>query len=161
MRDNLTRINISLTKDQAKRYKEYSRHCHGSRSQFLRLAAENEIERRQNGGGTAEIDVTLRPLVERLEEVEKAVKRIEGRLEKTEKGVDFLVDKHGSRIEKVADDVEKLLEEHGGELGVPEMSDLLPYERSEILLGVEGLENVHTIKRVEQEGGIIKWKIRG
>ena len=161
LRENLKRVNIVLTKEQAERYTEFAKKCHGSRSQFLRMAAENAIERGQNGGGTAEIDVTLRPLVERLEEVEKAVKRIENRLVKTEKGVDFLVDKSGSRIDKVADDVEKVLEEHGGELGVPDIGDLLPYTQSEIIRGLEKLEEEFAVKRAENEKGIPKWRIRG
>lgn len=161
LRENLKRVQIVLTKEQAERYKEFAKKCHGSRSQFLRMAAENEIERGQNGGGTAEIDVTLRPLVERLEEVEKAVKRIENRLVKTEKGVDFLVDKSGSRIDKVADDVEKVLEEHGGELGVPDIGDLLPYTQSEIIRGLEKLEEEFAVKRAENEKGVTKWRLRG
>ena len=43
MRDNLERVNIVLTKEQHKRFKKYAVRFHGSLSQFIRLAAENEI----------------------------------------------------------------------------------------------------------------------
>lgn len=161
LRDNLKRVNIVLTKEQIPRFYEAAKKYHSSRSQFLRMAAENEIERCQNGGGTAEIDVTLRPLVEGLEEVEKAVKRIENGLEKIDKGVNFLVGRFGSRIEKVADDIEKLLEERGEALSVPEIGDFLRYDQSELIQGTEELERNFAVKRVENEKGIPKWRIRG
>jgi len=162
LRDNLKRVNISgLTEEQHQRFKKYAKSYHGSFSQLVRVAAENEIERSQNGGGTAEIGVTLRPLVEGLENVEKAVERIANRLEKVERGVDFLVDKWGSRIEKVADDVEKLLEERGDALSVPEIGDFLPYSQNEIIKALEKLEDEFVVVRVERENGPTKWRIRG
>jgi tetrahydromethanopterin S-methyltransferase subunit G len=153
---------VVLTKDQARRFKEFAEKHHVSRSQFLRAAAEKEIERTQNGGDPVEIDSSLRPIVERLEKVEKAVARIEGRLDKTEKGVDFLVGKFGDRIEKVADDIEELLLREGRELSVPDIGDFLTaYSQEEILQGIEKLEDEFVVVRVERENGVTKWRIRG
>jgi hypothetical protein len=162
LRENLERVNIVLTKDQARRFKEFAKKYHGSRSQFLRAAAENEIGKGRNGGDTVEIDSSLRPLVERLEVVEGSVKRIENKLEKWGNGVDFLVGKSGSIIEKVADDIEQLLLKEGKELSVPDIGDFLTtYSQSEILRGFEKLEDEFAVMRVERENGVTKWKIRG
>ena len=162
MRDNLKRVNIVLTKEQIPRFREAAKRCHGSVSQFLRMAAENELERGRNGGGTAEIDVALRPLVDRLENLEKAVERIENKVVKNEKGIDFLVDMYGGRIEKVARDVKRLFEERGGELSVPDMGDFLPYGQDELIKAVEKLEDDDfMLVRVEHEKGITKWRLRG
>lgn len=161
MRKGLKRINIVLTDEQHPRFREFARRYHGSLSQLLRAAAENEIERNQNGGDTVEIDATLRPLVERLEELEKTVKMVEKRLEKTGRGVDFLVDRFGDKTEKISDDIEELLLREGRELSVPDMGDFLPYSQSEILHGIEKLEDEFAVVRAERENGPTRWKIKG
>lgn len=162
LRDNLKRVNIILTKEEHPRFKKHAeKHYHNSLSQFARASMEIEIERHQNGGGIVDIDVILRPLVERLEEVEKAVNQIANGVEKTERGVDLLVGRFGSRIEKVADDVEKLLEERGEALSVPEIGDFLPYSQDEIIRALEKLEDEFAVVRVESEKRPTRWRIRG
>ena len=61
MRDNLERVNIVLTKEQHKRFKELSKKCHGSLSQYLRLAGENEADENKY----AQM-LNLRPIINKI-----------------------------------------------------------------------------------------------
>ena len=156
MRDNLERVSIVLMKDQHQRFKEYAKRCHGSLSQFLRMAAENEID--SNSGVD---EVNLRPIIEILEGVRSMVQQIEGRLERIGRGTDFIIEKFGSRMEKVAGDVEELLLQKGNGLSIPEIGNYLPYNQNEIIQGIERLEEKFAVRRIEQVNAPSKWKIRG
>ena len=155
IRDNLERVNIVLTKEQHRRFKEYAKKYHGSLSQFLRMAGENESD--ENNGADV---FNLRPVIKKLETNGNIIQQIDERLKRTEKGTDYIVDKLGSKIEKIADDIEELLL-HRGKLSVPEIGNYLPYTQEEIISGIEKLEEKFAVIRVKQLNAPSKWKIRG
>jgi len=155
MRDNLERVTIVLTKEQHRRFKEYARRYHGSLSQFLRMAGENEAD--ENNGSDV---LNLRPIVKKLKMVGDTVQQMDERLKRTESGTDYVVDKLGSKIEKVAEDIAELLL-HKGKLSIPEIANYLPYNQEEIISGVEKLEDKLAIVRIKQINSPSKWKIRG
>lgn len=156
MRDNLERVNIVLTKEQHARFKEYARRYHGSLSQFLRMAGENQIE--DNNGVD---DLKLRPIVEKLEKIVDSVQKIDGRLKRVEKETGFVVEKLGSKDEKVADDIERLLLEKGIKLSIPEIRNYLPYSQEEIISGMERLEMDFVVLKIPEINAPSKWIIRG
>ena len=155
MRDNLERVTIVLTKEQHQRFKEYSKRYHGSLSQFLRMAGENEAD--ENNGSDM---LNLRPIIKKLEMIGSIVQQMDERLKRTESGTNYVVDKLGSKIEKVAEDIAELLL-HKGQLSIPEMGNYLPHTQEEIISGVEKLEGKFAIIRIEQLTAPSKWKIRG
>ena len=155
MRDNLERVNIVLTKEQHKRFKELAKKCHGSLSQYLRLAGENESDENKY----AQM-LNLRPIIKKLETNSEMIKQIEEKLKITEKAVEYVVDKIGNKTEKIADDIEKLLLQKN-KLSVPEMVNYLPYSQEEIISGVENLEEKFVIEKISRPNGPSKWKIRG
>jgi len=155
MRDNLERVTIVLTKEQHRRFKEYARRYHGSLSQFLRMAGENEAD--ENNGSDV---LNLRPIIKKLKMIEDTVQQMDERLKRTESGTDYVVDKLGSKIEKVAEDIAELLL-HRGKLSIPEIANYLPYNQEEIISGVEKLEDKLAIVRIKQINSPSKWKIRG
>jgi len=155
MRDNLERVTIVLTKEQHRRFKEYARRYHGSLSQFLRMAGENEAD--ENNGSDV---LNLRPIIKKLKMIGDTVQQMDERLKRTESGTDYVVDKLGSKIEKVAEDIADLLL-HKGKLSIPEIANYLPYNQEEIISGVEKLEDKLAIVRIKQINSPSKWKIRG
>ena len=155
MRDNLERVTIVLTKEQHKRFKEYSRKFHGSLSQFLRLAGENETDE----GKKADM-FDLRPIIKKLEANGNLIQQMEDRLKKTEKGTDYIVGKLGNNVDKIADNVEELLL-HKGKLSIPEMGNYLPYTQEEIISAVERLEERFAIVSIKRLSSPSKWNIRG
>ncbi len=155
MRDNLERVTIVLTKEQHQRFKEYSKRYHGSLSQFLRMAGENEAD--ENNGSDV---LNLRPIIKKLEMIGSIVQQMDERLKRTESGTNYVVDKLGSKIEKVAEDIAEILL-HKGHLSIPEMGNYLPYTQEEIISGVEKLEGKFAIIRIKQLTAPSKWKIRG
>lgn len=156
MRDNLERVNIVLTKEQHVRFKEFARRFHGSLSQFMRMAAENQII---DDSGID--DLKLRPIVEELEKIRDSVQKINVRLRKMEKGTDFVVEKLGSKNEKVADDIERLLLEKGIKLSIPEIGNYLPYSQDEVISGMERLESDFVVSKIPEINAPSKWIIRG
>lgn len=155
MRDNLERVTVVLTKEQHRRFKEYARRYHGSLSQFLRMAGENEAD--ENNGSDV---LNLRPIIKKLKMIGDTVQQVDARLKRIESGTDYVVDKLGSKIEKVAEDIAELLL-HKGKLSIPEIANYLPYNQEEIISGVEKLEDKLAIVRIKQINSPSKWKIRG
>lgn len=85
---------------------------------------------------------------------------MENKLEKVEKGINFLAGKEGSPTEKVADAVEEVLLEKDEPMSMPDLADHLPYKENEVLRGLEKLEDEFAVKRIEEEDRAPRWKIR-
>ena len=156
MRDHLERVTIVLTKEQHKRFKEYSKRCHGSLSQFLRMAAENETDENKDA-----YMVNFRPIIKKLEMIENMIHQVEGKLQKMERGTEYAIDRLGSKNDKVSDEIEQLLINTRNELSVPEIGNYLSYSQEEIISGIEKLEERFAIIRIERIYATSKWKIRG
>lgn len=156
IRGNLRRVTIVLIKGQHTRFKEAARKYHGSLSQFLRLAGENEI--RSDGRNDA---LNLRPIAEKQEITADSVKEIGKKLQRVELGMEFLVNKVGCRIEKVAYDIEDLLLNKNTDLSIPEIGNYLPFEQEEIIEAMEFLEEKFLVKRIEKLNAPSKWIVRG
>ena len=156
MRDHLERVTIVLTKEQHQRFREYSKRCHGSLSQFLRMAAENETDENKDA-----YMVNFRPIIKKLEIMECLFHQIEGRLQKIERGTDYAIDRLGSHTEEVSEDVENLLLKKGIELSIPEIGNYLPYNQEEIISAIEKLDERFAVIKIERASGPSKWKIRG
>lgn len=155
MRDNLERVTIVLTKEQHRRFKEYAKKFHGSLSQFLRMAGENEANRSDD----ADV-INLRPIVKELGIIRGKVEQIDERVKRIKGEINYVVEKLGNKTEKIADDIEELLL-HKGKLSVPEMENYIPYTQEEIVSGVEKLEEKFTVVRIKRLSAPSKWKIRG
>ena len=155
MRDNLERVNIVLTKEQHKRFREYAQKYHGSLSQFLRLAAENESD------DNDAFMINLRPIIKKLDELEDFSHQILEKIDKIYHGAEYLVDRLGNKSGKIADDIEKLLLQKGIGLSIPEIGKYLPYKQEEIISGIEKLVDEFAIVKIERVNAPSMWRIRG
>lgn len=155
MRDDLERVNVVLTKEQHQRFREYSRKYHGSVSQFLRLAGENEID--ENDGVD---ELKLRPIFERLDKACVYIQNIQGMVQRLEREIDSNT-RRRRKNDYVASHIEELLSSVTSNLSIPEMTGYLPYEQEEIIRGIETLEERFAVIRIKQINGPSKWKIRG
>ena len=156
MRNNLKRVTIVLTKDQHLKYKEYARKYHGSVSQFIRLAAEKAIS-----DDIDLIDLRLRPIFEKLENINLSIDGSNKILHLLNRNTNFLVDKIGDKVEKIAYCIEKLLLSNNRPLSIPEITGYLPYTQEEIIDAIEFLEEKFYVERIKQLNSPSKWKIRG
>lgn len=156
MRDNLERVTIVLGKEQHQRYKDYSKKYHSSVSQFLRHAAENEMN--QDNGVE---ELMLRPIFERLEKTNTDVQIIQRTLQKLEKEIDSIAEQKRRKDEYIANHIEELLLSSRTKLSIPEIAGYLPYEQEAIIRGIEKLEERFIITRIKQVNGISKWMIQG
>lgn len=155
MRDNLERVTIVLTKEQHQRFKEFANKCHGSLSQFLRMAGENEADDNKHTQM-----LNLRPIIKKLEKNSDKIKQIEEKLNRTEKGTEYIVNKIGNITDKIGDDIEKLLL-HKPKLSIPEIGTYLPYTQEEIISAIERLEEKFVVTRIRRDDAPSRWKIRG
>ena len=156
MRDHLERVTIVLTKEQHQRFREFSKKCHGSLSQFLRMAAENETDQNKDA-----YMVNFRPIIKKLETLEGEFQQIIGKIQKIERGTDYAINRLGSRYELICEDIENLLLEKGIELSIPEIGNYLPYTQEEVISGIEKLEERFSLIKIERNSAPSKWKIRG
>lgn len=156
MRDNLERVTIVLGKEQHQRFKDYSKKYHGSVSQFLRHAGENELD--ENDGVD---DFKLRPIFEQLEKTSTNVQVMQRTLQKLEKEIDSIAEQKRRKDEYIANHIEELLLSSKNKLSIPEIAGYLPYEQEMIIRGIEKLEERFVIVRIKQVNGMSKWKIRG
>ena len=156
MRSNLKRVNIVLTREQHQKFKDFAQRYHGSVSQFLRLAAEMEIE-----NGDVKDEVNLRPLVELMDKTYILIQEVEARLERIGKGIESILDDQGNWVKKVSQDIESLLYKQGKGLSIPEMANYLSYSQNELIQGIEHLDDTFAVTKIEQINSPSKWKIRG
>ena len=156
MRDNLERVHVVLTKDQHQRFKEYASRFHGSVSQFIRMASENELT-----SNSDKEELKLRPIYDKLNQMEIIVRSIERKLLRIEKVTEYLTQRIGTRGEKIAGDIEELLLAQNYGLSIPEMKGYLPYEQEELIRGIEYLEERFAVKRQGRINAPSKWMIRG
>lgn len=158
MRENLKRLCIIFPKNLIQLADEHKGRYHGSRSQLLRQALIEHIDGlNDEEDGVAQ----MRPFVEGMENLEKTVEKIERGLMKQGRGTEFLVENLGGGAQKVARDIESLLLGKGEALSIPEMGEYLPYEQSELLRGIERLEENFAVERIKRGNGLPKWGIRG
>jgi hypothetical protein len=155
MRDNLEKVTIVLTKEQHQRFRELAKKCHGSLSQYLRLAGENLAD--ENKYAQA---LNFRQIIKKLETNSNIIDQIEEKLKRTEKQTEYIVNKIGDKTEKIADDIEELLLKKSN-LSVPEMINYLPYSQEEIISGIEKLEERFLIEKISRPNAPSKWRIRG
>lgn len=155
MRDNLVRVNIVLTKKQRERFKRYARRYHGSLSQFLRLAAENEIDESNEYE-----EMKLRPVIELLEKNGNVIQKISRTIMKVEGDVDIVAEKIAGMNDKVADDIEDLLLNRRGALSIPEIAGYLPCDQEELIRGIERLQETFAVERIGQINAPSKWMIK-
>lgn len=159
VRDNLVRANIVLTKNLKKKLKKRAENTHGSVSHYLREAAIEKMngESESNEVGTTDLD----PVLERMEETDNRIDQIESKLENLEEKIGLLVEEKEENTEEVADAVEDVLIESGKPLSISELVDQLSYRENEIRKGLERLEDVFVVKKIEKEDEVTKWKIKG
>jgi hypothetical protein len=153
MRDNLERVNIVLTKEQHARFKEYSIRYHGSLSQFLRLAAESELDRSEK----LEI-IYVQPVLKRLDQLVSSQDRMN---EILTKNISNMLKTSKNARKKIADDILNLLLGIDKLIGVPEMVEYLPYNQDEIIDGLEELIDTYSIKEIPQPNAPSKWQLIG
>ena len=156
MRDNLERVTIVLTKDQHLRFKEYAKRYHGSVSQFIRLAGDNEIL-----GNSGNDDLKVRPIVEKMEKTGRLIQQIEVQLKKVERGINFVVRKIGTKEDQIAHEIAEILLSSDRSLSIPEITGYLAYKQEDVICGIEKLEERFAVTRIEQINSPSKWKIRG
>lgn len=154
MRDNLKRVCIVFPEDLIELADEYKNRYHGSRSQLLREALIEYVDGLEE---EEDEEDEMRPLVRRMEGLEKSVEKASSKVTKQVKEIGSL---QRGTSRKVAGDIEDLLLEKGGGLTIPDMGDYLPYDQNELIEGVERLEEVFAVERIEPENSLPEWRIR-
>ncbi|KXB08199.1 hypothetical protein AKJ58_00595 [candidate division MSBL1 archaeon SCGC-AAA385D11] len=158
MRDNLKRVCIIFPEDLIQLADEYKNKYHGSRSQLLREALIEYVERLEK---EEDERAEMRPLVRKLEDLGKSVERIDNKVGKFRSEAEFSSGGSQKGTPKLASEIERLLLEKGEALTVPEMGEYLPYEQEELIEGVEWLEENFAVERIEPKNVLTKWRIRG
>lgn len=154
MRDTLIRVNIILLKEQHRRFQEYARRYHGSLSQFLRLAGENEIDSQEDTQ-----DFRLRPIMEQQEKLYQAISKIDHQLKTSPTIQSSTLAKRN--IQKVALEVEEVLLSTDASLSVPELGGYLSYSQEDLITGIEWLLDRGRIKRMKQINAPSKYRVPG
>jgi hypothetical protein len=156
MRKKLTRVNIILSKDQHERFKEYAKRYHGSLSQFLRLAGENEIDNQEDT-----TDFHFRPIIELEEKNHQVIQKIEKQIKSLKTSSDFASNASHSKKAIIADGIEQILLHNENSLTVPEIQEYLSYSSEDLILGIEWLLDHKKIEQIERINAPSKWSIKG
>ena len=154
MRATLTRVNIVLLKEQHKRFQEYAQRYHGSLSQFLRLAGENEIDQQDDTN-----PMMFRPIMELQEKLYQEVKKIDQQLKTSHISQSGCIDQ--SNIKKIALDIEGIFFSTDAPMSVPQIGDYLSYPQEDLITGVEWLLDRGRIKRMKQINAPSKYRLPG
>lgn len=156
MRDTLIRVNIVLLKEQHKRFQEYAQRYHGSLSQFLRLAGENEIDQHEDTN-----EIYLRPIMEQQEKLQQALKKINHQLKSTQDSIYQSTDFNQMKIKKIALEIEEILFSSDTPLTIPEIREYISHSQDDLITGIEWLLDHGCIKRMKQINAPSKYKITG
>ena len=156
MRDTLIRVNIVLLKEQHQRFQEYAQRYHGSLSQFLRLAGENEIDQHEDTN-----EIYLRPIMEQQEKLQQALKKINHQLKSTRDSIYQSTDFNQMNIKKIALEIEEILFSSDTPLSIPEIREYISHSQDDLITGIEWLLDHGRIKRMKQINAPSKYKITG
>lgn len=154
----MKRVCIVFPEDLIQLADEHKDRYHGSRSQLLREALIEYVDRLEEEENERD---EMRPLVRRLERLEKSIERVAEKVSKYRGEIEYLSGHFQDRARRVAEDIESLLLEEGEGLTIPDMGEYLPHEQNELIEGVEMLEETFKVKRIESENSLPKWRIRG
>jgi len=154
MRETLIRVNIILLKDQHQRFQEYARRYHGSLSQFLRLAGENEIDKQEDTN-----EYYLRPVIEQQERLYQELKKIDTQLKIDHTGQSNSIAKMNTK--KIALEIEEILLSSDATLSVPEIGEYLACSQDDIITAVEWLLDHGRINRMKQINAPSKYRVPG
>lgn len=156
MRETLIRVNIILLKEQHQRFQEYARRYHGSLSQFLRLAGENEIDQQEDSNA-----LYLRPLLEQQEKLQQALKKINHQLKSNQGPISHSSDITQMNIKKITLEIEEILFSSDTPLSIPEIREYISHSQDDLITGIEWLLDHGRIKRMKQINAPSKYKITG
>jgi len=156
MRSNLIRVNIILTKEQHQRFKNYAKRYHGSLSQFLRLAAENEIDNQEDANS-----FYFRPMIENQEKIIKSLNVIAQQIKKIERIPSSIQDLKSFNNQSIASEIEHILLMTESPLSVPDIMEFLTYSQEEIIEGIEWLLDRCLITQIKRINAPSKYKLRG
>jgi predicted DNA-binding protein len=156
MRGKLKRVNIVLSKEQHNRFKEYAKRYHGSLSQFLRLAGENEIDDQEDDN-----DFHLRPLIERQKKIQQLLEKMTHHIKKLQKIQGVSEDFNLTDKQSIAYDIEHVLLAGETPLSIPEIMEYVSCSQEEIIGGIEWLLDRFIISRIKRINAPSKYKLRG
>lgn len=156
MRDALTRVNIVLLKDQHERFKQYAQQYHGSLSQFLRLAGENEIDQQENTNA-----FLLRPILEQQEKLHSSIEKINQQMKSNYDIISGATGFFQIQHKVIALEIEHLLLSVDTSLSIPELGEYLPYSQDNLISGIEWLIDHARVKRLKQINAPSKYRLTG
>ncbi len=152
MRDNLERVNIVLTKEQHKRFKKYAVRFHGSLSQFIRLAAENEINDEEKMEA-----LYIQPVL-------KEMNKFNEKLDFTKKSLNSIISHlkvNTSNKKFISEEIIQLLLKHEESLSIPGMLEYLPFQQQDLIEGIEELLDTCSVREIPRPNAPSKWTIIG
>ncbi len=158
---NVRRTNIVIDKKRYPHWKKFAdENYHGSLSQAIRSAMEDSILRSQNEGSP----IALRPIVERLDEIEKQIVEVLNAVNQSGGQVDDLCSVNQVNSQRLLDGIQGILKEADHALLTEDVKEKLPeFTIHEVRRGLEILADKFVVERIEPSGesGNTAWKLLG
>lgn len=156
MRETLIRVNIILLKDQHERFKKYAQRYHGSLSQFLRLAGENEIDKQEDTNA-----LILQPLMEQQEKLYQGIRKVDQQVKLNYDVISSSNKLSQMHRKQIALEIEELLISIDDPVTIPEMGEYISHPPDDLVQGVEWLLDHGRIRQIEQINAPSKYRIMG
>jgi len=152
----LKRVHISTDNRELELWKKFAgEKYHGSLSQAIRAAMEYLIDRSKDGGGAE-----LRPIVERLDGIERSLGELQGTLENIGGLVEAMWSSGGAS-QVLLDALIKILQGARRPLSIEAIREKLPkYDAQEVRRGLEELTQKFVVETVMVNGNAL-WKLVG
>lgn len=158
---NIRRTNIVIDARKYPHWKKFAdENYHGSLSQAIRSAMEDLILRSQNEGNP----IALRPILERLDEIEKRIAELLNAVNQIGEQMDGLCSVNQIDTQRLLDGIQRILKEADRPLFTEDVKERLPeFTIHEVRRGLEILADKFVAEQIEPSGdsGKTAWRLPG